>query len=118
MHELSVARAIVDAAVRHADGRRVTSVHLRVGALRQVVPESLAFYVDLVARGTPCEGARLEVDAVAAALRCEACDAEWELATAAFRCAACGSGDVHVEAGEELEVESIEVEEGPCIASA
>jgi hydrogenase nickel incorporation protein HypA/HybF len=113
-----VARAIVDAAVRHADGRRVTAVHLRVGALRQVVPESLAFYFDFVARDTPCEGARLEVDAVPAMLRCEACGAGWELVTAAFRCAACGSADVHAEAGEELEVESIEIEEEPCIASA
>ena len=45
--------------VRHADGRRVSVVSLRVGVLRQVVPDSLEFYFDLVAReyrvrrGTP-----------------------------------------------------------------
>ncbi|MGH2858700.1 MAG: hydrogenase maturation nickel metallochaperone HypA, partial [Solirubrobacteraceae bacterium] len=60
MHELSLSGAIVDTAVRHARGRRVTLVSLRVGALRQVVPDSLAFYFEFVARGTLCEGARLE----------------------------------------------------------
>jgi hydrogenase nickel incorporation protein HypA/HybF len=120
MHELSVASAVVDTATRHAGGRRVTAIRLRVGALRQVVPDSLAFYFEHVARGTLCEGARLEVEPVPATLHCEDCGAAWELDAASFRCAACGSGKVRVEAGDELEVESIEVEdeEEACIASA
>jgi len=39
MHELSLASAVIDTATRHADGRHVSAVHLRVGHLRQVVPE-------------------------------------------------------------------------------
>ena len=85
MLELSVARAGVDTATRHADGRRVTSVQLRVGHLRQVVPESLAFYFEHVARGTPCEGARLEQEVVPAVLACDDCRYEWELDAAAVR---------------------------------
>jgi hydrogenase nickel incorporation protein HypA/HybF len=118
VHELSVASAVVDTAVRHADGRRVTAVHLRVGHLRQVVPDSLAFYFEHVARGTSCEGARLEQDVVPASLRCNACGHEWELEESDFRCPACGSGNARIAAGDELEVESIEVEEDACIASA
>ena len=116
MHELSVASAIVDTATRHADGRRVTSVQLRVGHLRQVVPESLAFYFEHVAKGTPCEGARLEQEVVPAVLACDECRNEWELDAAAFRCPLCGSGSVRVAGGDELEVESIEIEEDACIA--
>jgi hydrogenase nickel incorporation protein HypA/HybF len=116
MHELSVASAIVDTATRHADGRRVTSVQLRVGHLRQVVPESLAFYFEHVARGTPCEGARLEQEVVPALLACDDCRYEWELDEAAFRCPLCSSGAVRVAGGDELEVESIEIEEDACIA--
>ena len=116
MHELSVASAIVDTATRHADGRRVTSVQLRVGHLRQVVPESLAFYFEHVARGTPCEGARLEQEVVPAVLACDGCGYEWELDAAAFRCPLCASGSVRVAGGDELEVESIEIEEDACIA--
>ena len=43
MHELSVSSAIVDTAIKHAAGRRVTMVHVRLGKLRQVVPDSLEF---------------------------------------------------------------------------
>jgi Zn finger protein HypA/HybF involved in hydrogenase expression len=37
----------------------VSVISLRVGALRQVVPESLELYVEIVGRGTLCEAARL-----------------------------------------------------------
>jgi len=110
VHELAIATAIVDAATRHAGGRRVTAVQLRVGHLRQVVPASLAFSWELVSRGTPCEGARLEQEVVPARLRCENCDQEWAVEAAAFRCPACGAGATVV-SGQELEVQSIVVEE-------
>ena len=66
MHELSISSAIVDTALRHAGGRRVTRVDVTVGALRQVVPESLAFYFEIVSRDTACAGAELELDLVGA----------------------------------------------------
>jgi hydrogenase nickel incorporation protein HypA/HybF len=117
MHELSVSAAVVDTAVRHAAGRKVTSVHLRVGALRQVVPDSLAFYFEIVARDTVCEGAALEQELIGARLRCEGCETEWAADAPAFRCPGCTGGAVAVVCGDELEVESIDVEtEVPCIA--
>ena len=64
MHELSLSGAIVNTVVKHADGRRVTVVSLTVGSLRQVVPGTLEFYFEFVARGTVCEGARLEQELV------------------------------------------------------
>ena len=66
MHELSVSSAIVDTVVRHAEGRRVTAVRVRLGRLRQVVPGSLAFYFELVSRETVCYGARLQQEDVIA----------------------------------------------------
>ena len=111
MHELSISSAIVDTVVRHADGRRVDTVRLRVGRLRQVVPDSLEFYFGFVAAGTVCEGARLELEVVPVALSCGDCAAGWELDEPPFRCPECGAGNVAVVAGNELEVESIEVEE-------
>jgi hydrogenase nickel incorporation protein HypA/HybF len=121
VHELSISSAILDTALRHADGRRVTAVQLRVGALRQVVPDSLELYFEIVSRDTPCEGARLELELVAARLACEPCAREWEVQLPAFRCPTCGGADVKVVAGSELEVESIEVNEpeevAQCIGS-
>ncbi|MBA2348298.1 MAG: hydrogenase maturation nickel metallochaperone HypA [Solirubrobacterales bacterium] len=111
MHELSVAGAIVDTVVRAAEGRHVSAVRLRVGHLRQVVPDSLAFYLEIVSRETVCEGAAFEQVAVEAWLRCRGCEESWQVTEAAFRCPACAGSDVEVLSGEELEVESIEVEE-------
>jgi hydrogenase nickel incorporation protein HypA/HybF len=111
VHELSISSAIVDTVVRHAEGRKVTSVTVRLGRLRQVVGPSLAFYFELVARETVCEGARLDQEVVPAALRCDMCEHAWEIEMPLFRCPACGGTDVTVTSGEELEVESIEVEE-------
>ena len=42
---------------------------------------------------------------------------EWEIEIPAFRCPGCGGADVTIAAGDEFEVESIEVEEeAACIA--
>jgi len=118
MHELSLASAVIDTATRHADGRHVSAVHLRVGHLRQVVPASLLFYFEHVARGTLCEGARLTFDEVPARLGCEACGHVWESDDFQFRCPACAGASVEVVAGEEFEVDWINVEqlEGSCTA--
>jgi hydrogenase nickel incorporation protein HypA/HybF len=93
----------------------VTLVSLRVGALRQVVPDTLDFYFGFVADGTVCAGARLEQELVPARLRCDGCEREWEMDLPLFVCAACGAA-ASVVSGDEFEVESIEVEEAACIA--
>jgi hydrogenase nickel incorporation protein HypA/HybF len=117
MHELSLSRAIVNTVVKHAEGRPVSVVWLNVGRLRQVVPGTLDFYFQFVARGTVCEGARLEQKLIPARLRCAACEREWELNVPTFSCETCGPGEVSVVSGDELEIDSIEVEEDEqCIA--
>ena len=125
MHELSIARAIRDTALRHAGGARVAAVNVRVGTLRMVVPDSLAFYFEIAARDTRCEGATLEHERVMALLRCPVCVHEWDPAPPPltshgpepgieplipyFRCPACENPRSEIVAGNELEVESIEV---------
>jgi hydrogenase nickel incorporation protein HypA/HybF len=111
MHELSIAGAIVAIAARHAAGRRVTVVDVRVGHLRQVVPDSLAFAFELVAEGTEIEGAQLVLHEVPAAGRCRVCATEGPLTEFPLHCGACGGLDVEVIQGEELLVDSLELEE-------
>jgi len=114
VHELAISSAVLESVLRHADGRRVTSVKLRVGYLRQVVPDSLAFYWDIVTRDGPCEDSVLELEPIAARLECTVCARGWEIELPVFRCPTCGGADVRIAAGDELEVESIEVEEEPA----
>lgn len=111
MHELSLASAIVATAVKHAGGRRVKVVNLRVGRLRQVVPASLDFYFGLVAAGTPCEGSRLNQSAMEGILRCTPCGSQWSLEQPLFRCPSCGGSQVEVVSGNEFEVDTIVLEQ-------
>jgi len=111
MHELSIAESVVEIASRHARGRRVSVVELRVGHLRQVVPSALGFAFDLVAQGTPVEGAKLVMEEVAAAGACRDCGAQTPLPDFPLVCRHCGGFDVEVTRGEELLVESLELEE-------
>jgi hydrogenase nickel incorporation protein HypA/HybF len=115
MHELSLANAIVASASKHARGRRVRAVNLRVGRLRQVMPESLEFYFGFVTEGTVCEGARLVPEVVAAQLRCSECAHEWQPEWPLFLCPVCDGAHVTVVAGNEFEIESLEME---AVASA
>ncbi len=130
MHELSLAGAIQETALRHADGWPVRSVQMRVGRLRQVVPDSLRFYFGVVSKDTLSDGAELELELVDALLRCGACDREWDpaprpaeeegdlLMPPMFRCPQCAAGGAEVVRGEEFEVDSIVIEERrpDCIA--
>jgi hydrogenase nickel incorporation protein HypA/HybF len=111
LHELSIADSIVQVASRHANGRRVTKVRVKVGHLRQVVPSALAFGFELVAEGTTVEGAELEMEEVPATGMCRECGAESQLRTFPLQCQACGGFELEVLKGEELLVESLELEE-------
>jgi hydrogenase nickel incorporation protein HypA/HybF len=111
MHELAIADSVVRIACAHASGRRVTKVQLKVGHLRQVVPSALEFSFGLVAEGTEIEGAELSMEVVPAAGRCRGCGADTSLPEFPLRCARCGGFDVDVLQGEELLVDSLEIEE-------
>jgi hydrogenase nickel incorporation protein HypA/HybF len=111
MHELAIADCIVDIASRHARGRRVTKVEVRVGHLRQVVPDALSFAFELVAQGTPVEAAELALEEVPATVQCGACAAEAMLTAFPACCPSCGSLDVEVTGGDELLVDALELEE-------
>jgi hydrogenase nickel incorporation protein HypA/HybF len=111
MHELAIAESIVGIAVRHARGRPVSRVEISVGHLRQVVPSALSFAFELVAQGTTLDGAELVLNVVPASGRCRSCGAESLLDGFPLLCRACGSADVAVTGGEELRVESLDVEE-------
>jgi hydrogenase nickel incorporation protein HypA/HybF len=111
VHELSLADAVVTIAREHARGRPVSAVDVRIGRLRQVVPDALAFAFELVAAGTEVEGAELRVEHIPVRVRCARCGAESEAPEFPLACAECGSVDVEVVAGDELLVESLEIEE-------
>jgi hydrogenase nickel incorporation protein HypA/HybF len=111
MHELSIADAVVQIATENAGGRRVRRVDLKVGHLRQVVPSALEFAFELVAQGTPIEGAQLVIESVPAVGYCRRCERETVLEGFPWQCAGCGELELDVVRGEELLVDALELEE-------
>ena len=111
MHELSIAESVVSIASRQAAGRRVTKVQMKVGYLRQIVPSALTFGFGLLAEGTPVEGAELEMEQIPAVGRCLLCGVQSRLGSFPLQCGKCGGFDLEILKGEELMVESLELEE-------
>jgi hydrogenase nickel incorporation protein HypA/HybF len=102
VHELSLCRAIAGAATEAAAGRPVRRIGLRVGALRQVVPETLVYCWRLVSERTALSGTELDVESVPARTSCGACGQTVTLSPPVLCCGACGSTDVTLVAGEEF----------------
>lgn len=110
MHELSLCHAISEAVAPHCHSQRLTAVNVRVGALRQVVPETLIYCWGIVGEHAGFPDAKLHVEVVPAEVSCRDCGVTSVIASRwSVRCPACDSGAVEVVAGEEFLVTSIEV---------
>lgn len=110
MHELSLCRAIKSIVDKARQDRSVATIHMQVGQLRQVVPETLTYCWGLVSESTGLAGSRLDIDHVPVKLACRSCSAESIITEVlVLTCASCGSGDVQVLTGEEFMVTSIDL---------
>ena len=111
MHELSLCEAIAGAVNRHAGGQPVKRVLVRIGHLRQVVPDVLSFNWLMISAGTDLEGSVLEVESVPATVACRACGKTTTLDLPVVACADCFSADVELLTGEEFAVVSLDLAE-------
>jgi hydrogenase nickel incorporation protein HypA/HybF len=112
VHELGLGEAILDAVERRAAGRRVTRVRVRVGVLHRVVEPALDQAFSLVSAGTVAAGAAVDLVVVPVRASCPACGHRAESDDAMAVCAACGGTDLDLEGGDDLILESIELEAG------
>jgi hydrogenase nickel incorporation protein HypA/HybF len=111
MHEMSITQGIIDICEQCAGGRRVLSLEVEIGDLSGVVPEAIEFCFEACSRGTLLECARLDILRVPGRGHCLECGADMLLTTAFDACRSCGGYRVSIEAGEEMRVKEIEVEE-------
>lgn len=111
MHELSISQGIIDLCLRHAGGRRVTSLEVEIGELSTVVPEAVEFCFEACSRDTLLERARLVIVRIPGRGECQACGMETPLSELFGACGHCGSNLVSIVAGEEMRVRAIEVED-------
>jgi len=113
VHELSLAQALVeqvDALVAQYRAQRAILIHLRVGPLAGVVPELLAEAFPLAAAGSAAATAQLAFTPSPLRVRCLNCGGEGEASPNHLVCAQCGDWHTQVISGDELLLESVELE--------
>jgi len=113
VHEMSLMGGVfevIEKILPQYDVKRVLQVKLKVGELTNAEPDALLMAFEAYSKDTLCEGAELIVERIALRGRCRNCHHEFTVKTMIFLCPNCGDTSIEVIQGEELLIESLEVE--------
>ena len=120
MHEYSIAQNMIRIVRDKVDNgvlSRVTKVKVKVGELSGVVPDALEFSFKIIAEDSKMKKAQLKIDFIPVKAKCKNCKKEFRLDSPSFVCPDCLSSNLDILSGDELFLESIEIEEPSNIAS-
>ena len=112
MHEVSVIEEIVNTVLKESSkypDSKVDSVSLQIGKLRQFVPEIMQFCYEVAVRETPLAGSELRLTEIPIRIFCPNCNKATDLEEYDFHCPNCQSVDIQVVSGNELILDSIEL---------
>jgi len=101
---------MLDTVIHRADGRRIISLRLVIGELKDISDEVVHAIWGDIARGTSAEGASLYIRRAPAELQCMTCFGKYHPNSGNVSCPRCGSVGAKIIAGEEFSVEAVEVE--------
>ena len=110
MHEYGMCDGIVAAVLERAAGRTVRRVRLRIGVQHRVVEDVLHHAFSHCAEGTMAENACVELVTVPMRGTCQNCTHTFDAHDILDLCPACGSNRVSLQGGDELILESLELE--------
>jgi len=113
VHEMSLMGGVfevIERTISQHDVKRVLQVKLKVGELTNAEPDALDMAFEAYSKDTLCEGAELIVERVPVRGRCRSCRNEFPVKTMFFLCPNCQNTSIEVIQGEELLLESLEVE--------
>jgi len=111
MHELSIIENIVEIILKELPKHnisKVTSISLRIGEMRQIVPEALHFGFECISKNTPAEGAELIIENVPIKGYCHQCTKNFILKNWLQGCPSCFNNSVEIVSGKELEIKEFE----------
>jgi len=111
MHELSIVQNIITIILSELpkyNFSKVQSISLRIGVMRQVVPEALFFAFECLSKGTPLEGAEIKIENIPITGRCRNCRHEFIFESWQENCASCGENQIDIISGKELEIAEFE----------
>jgi len=109
VHELSICSSMVGIVREHAAGREVRAVHVRIGEMRQIVPDTLVYCWSLVTEQSELEGVDLCVERIPAKIRCTGCGHMQVLEELAFVCGSCSGSAVDLVEGDEFLITSLDL---------
>ncbi len=90
---------------------RVLSIHLTIGRLSGVHADSIRFAFDLLSPDSFARSVELVIDEPKALLGCRDCGSEHEIEELHASCPACGVANVTIRGGQDLLLQSIELED-------
>ncbi len=115
MHELSIVDALIEQVQVELDEAghegRVLRLELSIGRLSGVHSDSIRFAFQLLAPGTRVEHAEVVIEEPKAVCNCRACRSRVEIDQLVVQCPQCGSSDILIEGGQELMLQSIDIED-------
>ena len=113
MHELAVTQRVLDIALekaKEAHANRITIINLVIGEMSSIVDDCLQFYFDFLSEDSIASDAKLSFKRVPIQMRCRQCGHSFTLNSPPWECPQCNQWDVEVQTGQELYIDSIEVE--------
>ena len=115
MHEFGIAQSLLEIVEQQAlpyQGAKVIKVQLRIGKLSGILPDALRFAFEALSTGGVAEGAFLVIEEVPLRIRCDQCGKVSVVDDSFMICPYCGLTDVELIEGRELEIRSMEIEDG------
>jgi hydrogenase nickel incorporation protein HypA/HybF len=114
MHELSIASYLlstVEEQAQQSGAGRVVAINLLIGERAGVVDDSLRFSFNLLAQGTPAEGAQIVTRRTPMRFECAGCADSYAPEVGDFHCPRCGVIGYVIDDASQLVIESIDFEE-------
>ncbi len=110
MHEFSITQNLLDIALKNTNSKRIVHVSLLIGPFSEEREESIRFYWRDLAKGTLGEGAKIDFQYTKAEMKCLECGGTFNLESDESLCIYCHSDRLELLSGDEVRLESIDVE--------
>jgi hydrogenase nickel incorporation protein HypA/HybF len=113
MHELTITQNILELVLKQAGeagAKKIEKINLVIGEMTGVADRCVQFYFDLMSKDTPAQGATLSFTMVPLKAKCLNCGNIFKFEEDFSECPHCHQSKMEIISGNELFVESIEVE--------
>ncbi len=107
MHELGIAKTIVEIAIEESNHKIVKEIHLKLSKIDQIVADSLMFYFDIIKMDYQnLNEAELKIEYQPLIGKCIQCKTKYSIDDLFFLCPKCNNGLEIIE-GQEMFIDKI-----------